>query len=183
MPQIVEELKITYRDILSLGESNQRTEIFDGELIMGPMPTTYHQLVQMNIGSMIRDYVNKRGIGKVFASVDVNISEVIVLQPDICFLSNERFSINDGKKFNAVPDLVVEILSESTEERYRTFKFREYAKHGAMEYWLVSPEKKEVEIYQNSLKGFQLVKIFTANEIMNTPLFQDAAFSVKEIFL
>jgi Uma2 family endonuclease len=182
MPQIAEELKITYKDILSLGESNQRTEIFDGELIMGPMPTTYHQLVQMNLGSMIRDYVNKRGLGKVFASVDVHISEVIVLQPDICFLSNERSSINDGKKFNAVPDLVVEILSQSTEERDRTFKFREYAKHGAKECWLVSTEKKEVEVYQNSPKGFQLVKIFPANEVMNTPLFQDAAFSVKEVF-
>ncbi|MBI4548878.1 MAG: Uma2 family endonuclease, partial [Ignavibacteriae bacterium] len=183
MPQIADELKVTYRDILSLGESNQRIELFDGECIMTAMPTIQHQLIATKLAMVLSRYIEKKQAGIVLgAPVDVVLSDVIVFQPDVCYLSHERSSINDGKKFNASPDLVVEILSEGTEERDRTFKFREYARGGAKEYWLVSPEKKEIEVYQTSPKGFQLVKVFKHKESMNTPLFPDAEFSLKEIF-
>lgn len=182
MPQLAKELKVTYGDILSLGESNLPTEIFDGDCIMGPMPSPLHQLICANLTALIREHAAKRDMGKVYSSVDVYISEVVVLQPDICFLSHERSSINDGKKFNGVPDLVVEILSPSTEERDRTFKFREYARGGAKEYWMVAPEKKEIEVYQNSSTGFQPVKTFAVGEWMNTPLFPDARLPLTEVF-
>jgi len=181
--KIVDELKVSYTDILSLGESNQRIEVFDGEVIMTAMPTVEHQRIATEIAAMVRLYSRRRNLGLVLgAPVDVVLSEFTVLQPDVSFLAHERMHINDGKKFNATPDLVVEVLSESTEERDRTFKFREYAKGGAKEYWLVSPEKKEVEVYHNSEKGFQLVKTFGRDETMNTPLFPDAEFILKEIF-
>ena len=43
MPEIAEELKLTYTDILSLGESNQRMELFDGDFVMAAMPIFIHQ--------------------------------------------------------------------------------------------------------------------------------------------
>lgn len=183
MPEIIEELKLTYTDILSLGESNQRMELLDGEFIMSAMPSSKHQRIATTIGFMLEAYSQSRNTGIVLSSpIDVVISESIVLQPDVSYLSFERSNIDDGKKYTASPDLVVEILSESTEERDRTFKFREYARGGAKEYWLVSPEKKEIEVYENSGRGFQLQKIFNQSDIMSTPLFPDAQFMVKDIF-
>jgi len=182
MPQIADELRVTYTDILSLGESHQRMELFDGDFVMSAMPSPLHQFVAINLGSLIHQYVREKKIGRVYASVDVYLSEVVVLQPDICFLSGERSFINDGKKFNGAPDLVVEILSETTEQRDRTFKFREYARGGAKEYWLVSPDKKQIEVYQNSARGFQLVKIFTGGETLNSPIFPDINLSVEQVF-
>ncbi|MBI3189603.1 MAG: Uma2 family endonuclease [Ignavibacteriales bacterium] len=183
MPEVTEELKLTYTDILSLGESNRPMELYDGEFVMAALPIPLHQFISANIIALLRGYVHKRKTGKVFTSVDVYLSEVTVLQPDVCYLSNERSWINDGKKFKGAPDLVVEIISPSTEERDRTFKFREYAKHGAKEYWIVSPHKQEIEVYQNSERGFQLVRIFKPEEKMNTPLFPDAEFEVEEVFV
>jgi Uma2 family endonuclease len=183
MAQLAEELKTTYKDILSLGESNQRIELFDGEVIMSAMPTLLHQQIATNLTIMLGQYVKSKRLGVVFGSpVDVVLTEVIVLQPDVSFLSHDRVRLSDGKKLMFAPDLVVEILSESTEERDRTFKFREYAKGGAKEYWLISPEKKRVEVYENSERGFQLVREFSAGDTLITPLFKDAAFSVAEIF-
>jgi Uma2 family endonuclease len=184
MAQIAEELKTTYRDILALGESNQRIELFDGECIMSAVPTILHQQIATNLASMLLPHVRAKDLGIVLGSpVDVVLSDVIVLQPDVSFISAGRLNISDNRKLNASPDLVVEILSQSTEERDRTFKFREYAKGGAKEYWLVSPEKKEIEVYQNSPKGFQPVRVFGVNDAMSTPLFADAAFPVREVFL
>ena len=42
------------------------------------------------------------------------------------------------------PDLVVEILSPSTEARDRAQKPEVYGRHGVREYWIVHPERKEV---------------------------------------
>jgi len=182
MTQLVDELKITYKDILSLGESNQKMELMDGEFNMTAMPSTLHQLIAANLITYLQQYVKQKRLGKVYTSVDVYISEFTLLQPDLCFLSHERRSINDGKKFNGVPDLVVEILSDSTEQRDRTFKFREYAIGGAKECWMVSPGKKEIEVYQNSERGFQLVKIFKQADVLNTQLFKDINLNVDQVF-
>lgn len=183
MQQIADELKVTYSDILSLGETNQRIELFDGECVMSAMPNTRHQFIATELASFLRNYVKEHGLGKVFgAPVDVVVSPTMVFQPDVSFLSNERASINDGQKLNAAPDLVVEILSESTEERDRTFKFREYARSGAKEYWIVDPEKKLIEVYTNSAKGFQLANIFKRDATMNTPLFPSASIPLQEVF-
>jgi len=183
MQPIAEELKVTYRDILSLGESNQRVELFDGECIMAAMPTVQHQLIATRLTILLGQMVERLGSGILLGSpVDVVLSPTIVFQPDISYLSNERSSINDGKKFNAAPDLVVEITSETTEERDRTFKFREYARGGAKEYWIVDPDKKQLEVYQNSEKGFQLIKIFTSGETLTTPLFPSANIPLREVF-
>ncbi len=183
MPEIAEELKLTYTDLLSLGESNQRMELFDGEFIMTAMPRFFHQHVATRLSVLLSDYVYERNLGFVLGSpIDVIISEHTVLEPDVSFLSHERAYINDGKKYNGAPDLVIEVLSESTEERDRTFKFREYARGGAKEYWLISPEKKEIEVYQNSLQGFELVNIFHEGEVLSSSLFPDGKFDLKRVF-
>lgn len=183
MQQVADELKVTYSDILSLGESNQRIELFDGECVMSATPGTKHQLIATRLSSLLYQIVDRESSGIVLgAPVDVVLSSTMVFQPDVSYLSNERASINDGKKFNAAPDLVVEILSETTEERDRTFKFREYARGGAKEYWIVDPDKKHLEVYQNSEKGFQLVKTFASDDLLNTPLFRTATIALSEVF-
>ncbi len=184
MKTIVDELKHTYEDILTLGESHQRIELFDGECIMTAMPSTQHQRIATRLGIFLGLYIDKHNIGVLFSSpVDVYLSKTTVFQPDVSFLSFERSYIDDGKKLNGAPDLAVEILSESTEDRDRTFKFREYAIGGAKEYWMVSPEKKEIEVYQNSDRGFKLIKIFKATDILNSPLLNEININVAAIFV
>lgn len=77
---------------------------------------------------------------------------------------------------------MIEVMSESTEQRDRTFKFREYARSGAKEYWMISPKKKEIEVYINSERGFQLFKTFYTGDELNSPLFPDINITVSEIF-
>ena len=150
---------------------------------MTAMPTSRHQLIATRLAVRLCDYVERRKIGRVYgAPVDVCISETTVLQPDLSYVSDERADIDDGKKFTGAPSLVIEILSESTEERDRTFKFREYARGGAKEYWLVSPERREIEVYKNSGQGFQLVNILRPPDVLNSPLFADIDLDVKQVF-
>jgi Uma2 family endonuclease len=69
-------------------------------------------------------------------------------EPDICFWNKDK-SIDFKRKqmqFPA-PDLVVEILSESTELIDRGVKFEDYAQHNTAEYWIVDAENQTIEQY------------------------------------
>jgi Uma2 family endonuclease len=46
-----------------------------------------------------------------------------------------------------VPDLVVEVLSNSTEERDRGVKFEDYVVNGVGEYWIVDADESVIEQY------------------------------------
>ncbi len=183
MKNHVEELKVTYTDILSLGESNKRIELFDGDVIMTAMPDFSHQHTAFELAVAMRDSVKRTKLGVVLGNpMDVVLSPYMVFQPDVSFISNERAEINDGTRINGAPDLVVEVLSESTEERDRTIKFREYARGGAREYWLVSVRARAIEVYENSPKGFRHVRTFGEGERLNTSLFPDIQLDVASIF-
>lgn len=52
--------------------------------------------------------------------------------------------------------MVIEILSPSTAHYDLKEKFRVYERSGVKEYWIVDPEMKTVEIYQNGKEGFSL---------------------------
>jgi Uma2 family endonuclease len=69
-------------------------------------------------------------------------------EPDICFWNKDK-SIDFKRKqmqFPA-PDLVEEILSESTERIDRGVKFEDYAQHNIAEYWIVDAENQTIEQY------------------------------------
>ena len=56
------------------------------------------------------------------------------------------------------PDLVVEILSPSTERNDRTIKLQDYARHGVGEYWIVDADERTVEQHtQPERVGYETV--------------------------
>jgi len=71
-----------------------------------------------------------------------------VVEPDILYVSKARASVTTEKNIQGAPDLVVEILSESTAKIDRTTKLKLYARYGVAEYWVVDPATCSAEIYR-----------------------------------
>jgi Uma2 family endonuclease len=106
-----------------------------------------HQDAQSKLGSRLGNFVEERNLGRVyFAPTDVVLSDTNVVQPDLLFLSREREQIITYANIQGAPDLAVEIVSPSTDERDRTVKRKLYAEHGVKEYWLVDPDAMTVTI-------------------------------------
>lgn len=70
-------------------------------------------------------------------------------EPDICYFGSDQADhfTPEQMRFPA-PDLVVEVLSESTAAVDRGIKYDDYAAHGVAEYWIIDPEAQSVEQYQ-----------------------------------
>lgn len=78
-------------------------------------------------------------------------------RPDICFFSAEKArDFTDEQMQFPAPDFVVEILSESTKERDRGIKMRDYAAHKIPEYWIIDPKEKTIEQYGLKDKHYEL---------------------------
>lgn len=154
MTSITDRKKITYADYLKIDDNN-RYEIFNGELLMVPAPSTDHQEISRNIGSLIWSFVKQEGLGKVFnAPVDVVFDDDEVFQPDIVFIKSENQHIIRKSAIKGIPDLIVEIVSPSS-TFYDTVEKKEvYGKYGVKEYWLVFPDEKVIEIFISGKEGY-----------------------------
>ena len=122
-------------------------QLIEGELFMTPSPTTFHQMLSGRLEYGLLKYVEKYNVGFVFdAPLDVYLTDQDVYQPDIIFISNENKSII-RERIKGAPDLVMEILSESTGYLDIKTKKKVYEASGIKEYWIVDPMEKSVEIF------------------------------------
>lgn len=103
------------------------------------------------------------------APLDVHFDEENIVQPDVIYIRNERLDIiRDGFIFG-VPDLVVEILSESTGRRDKTIKKALYERFGVKEYWLADPVYRTVEQFVLRDGGYALAATLTEEDTLRSP--------------
>ncbi len=110
----------------------------------------------MRLVRILEDFVQAAGSGAVVdAPYDVRLSRHDVFQPDILFVSGERRGLLGETYADGAPDLVVEVLSPSTEARDRVAKAKRYATFGVREMWLVDPGARTIEVLVNGEDGFR----------------------------
>lgn len=87
------------------------------------------------------------------APTDYHLTQIDVVQPDIAVIDARRRHIIAPRKVNAAPDLIIEILFESTSARDRSLKRDLYQRAGVPEYWIVDPEARNVEGLRADAEG------------------------------
>ncbi len=146
------------RHFYEIVEENRKMEFINGEIVFHSPVKLQHNRATKLLCKLLDTFVTKNqlgfvGIEKIMISLTRNDYE-----PDVCFFGNEKakhFTANQ-MKFPA-PDLVVEVLSNSTAEKDRTTKFDDYAAHGIREYWIIEPEKETVEQYSLQNERYELL--------------------------
>lgn len=177
-----ETKKFTYDDYAKLPEGSLY-QLIDGELIMSPAPNLYHQMILNNILQELNKFNAVKKSGKIFPSpVDVYFEEYETYQPDIVFVAKERSHILKETKIEGSPDLVVEILSESSAYYDLKHKKNIYEKYGVKEYWIVDPIDKSVEIYENKKNKFELYSHKKLNGLVKSKLLGGLSFDIESVF-
>jgi Uma2 family endonuclease len=175
-------LRFTYEDYLLLPE-DRRYEIIDGDLFRTPAPGTPHQRIVGNLYLRLREHVDDRRLGEVLISpCDVMLSPTDVVQPDVLFVAADRAAIIGEKFISAAPDLVVEVLSPSTEDRDRTLKMKLYARSGVRELWIADTKEKKIEVFTNSGDGFREEAVFGSGTVLRSTLLSGLEIPIAEVF-
>lgn len=181
----VQKIVLTYEDYLHFPNDGRRYEILEGEVYVSPAPTTKHQTVVGNVFARLLEFVKRKKLGRVFvAPTDVVLSRTNVVQPDVLFLSNERLSLLTERNVQGAPDLIVEVLSEFTEEQDRTLKPQIYARHGVKEYWLIDPDRETLEQYELDPESRELrhAATYQRDETLRSKLLPGLALRLTELW-
>lgn len=182
------QIKFTYEDYKSLPYvERQRFELLEGALIpMAPSPGFAHQSASLELAARLHLFARKRGVGTVLeAPFDVVLGEPgeeQVVQPDILFVAKERQPIIHEDGIHGAPDLVVEVISPSTQEKDRVFKRRLYAKYGVTEYWIVDPDARTIEVLALGQRGYERAGLYHKGETLESSLLPGLHIALNEIF-
>jgi Uma2 family endonuclease len=166
-----------------LPDDGKRYEVINGELVMVAAPNTFHQVVSGNLEYLLKSFLQKNKIGKIFhAPIDVFLENIAVVQPDILFITNGRSDIITEKNIHGAPDLIIEILSPGTAYYDLIGKKEIYEKFAVKEYWIVDPIKQRIEIFENKNNEFELAQKLELGGIARSSVVKGFEASLKDIF-
>jgi Uma2 family endonuclease len=142
---------LTVADLDACPDDNNRYELIEGELFVSRAPGLPHQIVIQNLQIALVDYLKSNPIGRIVPGAGAIFSDYDAVIPDLAFITNDRWSsIVSNDRFNAAPDLLIEVMSPGKENRDRDLlvKRQLYARYGVPEYWIIDPANRLVEVYR-----------------------------------
>ena len=173
----------TEMDYFRLPESNKIIELSEGRLVITPPPTDQHQRIAYKLILLLGNYISSNNLGEVrFSPVGVRLSKGIIREPDIVFMSNEHKN-RITEIYWGVPDFVMEILSKSTTKDDKKNKFHEYEKAGVLEYWIVDPFNKSIEVFNLENEVYMLFGKWGLCETVKSKLLDGFEVRVDEVML
>ena len=142
-----EKEEYTVDDIMALPE-DIRAELIDGVIYGMAAPNYRHQKIVIKLASSLDNHVTKNhgGCEVLAAPFGVFLNDgKNFLEPDIVVIC-DKGKISD-RGCEGAPDLVVEIISESTKKRDYGLKLLKYRTAGGREYWVINPVTNVVMVY------------------------------------
>ena len=173
----------TYEDLLQTPDDGKRYEIVDGEMLVSPSPFPRHQRAQMRLIQFLTK-ADEGGYGQLWAApLDIVFDEHNVTEPDLLFIRRDRLFIVGDKNVQGPPDLLVEILSESTAHRDLGVKLRAYEKFGVPYYWVVDPVAQIVRLFELQGDGkYGKARLIEGDDLLSCSLFPEFTMPVAGIF-
>lgn len=138
----------TIDDIYSLPDG-QRAELIDGKIYMMSPPARIHQKLITELVSIFHQYIkNSNGDCEVYPApfaVFLNEDDQNYVEPDISVICDKSKLTDRG--CNGAPDLIIEIISPSTQQMDYGIKLFKYRTAGVKEYWIINPTTRIINVY------------------------------------
>jgi len=175
----------SYQDIIDLPE-HLVGEIIDGELYVQPRPAPRHAQSASSLGD---ELVSPFGKGRggpggwwILDEPELHLG-TNVLVPDLAGWRRERMpKLPDTAWFELAPDWVCEVLSPGTAAKDRAKKMPLYAAEGVGHIWLVDPNARMLEVYQNTQGRWLLLGAFKEADEISAPPFDAISFNLSVLW-
>jgi Uma2 family endonuclease len=171
-----------HEDLTHMPANGRRYELFEGELIVSPVPTTRHQASSMQLSGFLW-HAEEAGIGRAFAApTEVYFTRHNMVCPDLLFIRTEREHIITTSGIQGPPDLVIEILSPSTRQHDLGWKMTLYARYGVPHYWIVDTDARLILPHTLGDNGYVEQTPLRPGDTLSSPLFPGITMPVARVF-
>ena len=178
--------KLTGADYMKLTPPSHRGvryQLIEGALVKMAGANLAHQVFIGELYIEVRTQTRALGLGETYLPpFDVYLDEHNTFQPDLMFVSSEQRHIIGDRGVAGSPDLVVEVLSESTRQRDFNVKLAVYARNGVREAWLADLRLETVSKYAGDGQTMALVQVYAANDVLTSEAMPGVAIELGPIF-
>jgi Uma2 family endonuclease len=165
MATITEPESIAEVDLSSL-PGDAKYEVIGGRVVekqMGTYPVEVASILQIHLGS----FVEQAGLGRSIVEVLFRFDARTQYAPDVAFVSHEKWPIQQRspkkQPWNIIPDLTIEVISETDRAEDVLSKTRHYLQSGVRAVWLVFPSLEVIHIYET----FSQIRVLTKDDILD----------------
>ena len=183
-----QENRYTLADALAWDEQD-RIELIDGYPVMMVPPTRAHQEAVTALVGQLYDYPKGKKC-KVYAAPfavrpferDGDRPEDVdtLVEPDVSVVCDPSKLDDVGCK--GAPDLVMEILSPSTQRHDKLTKFNLYQRAGIREYWIVDPASKSVQVFVLEDGHYAAADFGMAGDRLKVNVLEDCTIDLTSVF-
>lgn len=161
--------------------AQQRHEFINGQLFEMPGEKDINNKQALLIAFMLMQFLKTKGYDIYINDVKVGIpNEAKYYYPDVFVTKEPRTDNNIYIKYE--PELIVEVVSESTQINDYVDKYISYTKIPSLQYYIiVEPETTLITLYARENGEFVTHKYTNLADNINLPHF-DISFSVKDVY-
>jgi Uma2 family endonuclease len=162
------EVYVTEEEYFALlKDSEEKLEYHDGEIVAMAGASLPHNIIASNLIALLWQCVEEGECLVLNSDMLVHLAECYkYVFPDVVIVCKEPALTNRyGLDVLENPEIIIEILSDSTELFDRTEKFDCYKQITSVrEYILVSSKKKKIEVYQRTPQDEWLLHDYTEKD-------------------
>jgi Uma2 family endonuclease len=168
---------------------DERVELINGRIFeMSPAPNRIHQELSGEIYHRLKGFLQNNPCKVYSAPFDVRLPRksnddkdiITVLQPDLCVICDP--SKLDYRGCIGAPDIVVEILSPSTNKKELKYKYEVYEEASVKEYWVVFPVEKTMLIYTLVNGKFSPSRLMVSGDTVTSAVLPGFSLNLTELF-
>ena len=183
-----ENMRCTFADCLSW-EGEGRIEIINGEPFMMAPPSRAHQEALMELSAQLHTYLRGKKCKVYPAPFAVRLFEKdgdtpedvdTMVEPDISVVCDHDKLDKHGCK--GAPDLVVEVLSPSTQRHDRLVKLDLYQRAGVREYWIVDPDSSTVQVFMLKAGYLHPHEVYSEKDIAKVNVLDGCFIELAKVF-
>lgn len=184
-----EKARYTFADVLAWPD-DERAELIDGEVVLvAPAPSRGHQGISVELTRQFANYLEGKKCKAYHAPFDVRLFEKdgdtpedvdTVVEPDLVVICDP--SKLDDRGCKGAPDMVVEILSPSTQRHDRLVKLGLYQRAGVREYWIVSPEEQTVQVFLYKDGSLLPHEVYSREDVAKVNVLDGCFIELSKVF-
>lgn len=184
-----EKARYTFADVLTW-EEKERIEIINGEAFMMAPPSRAHQEILTELMRQLANFLEGKRCKVYPAPFGVRLFEKdgeapedvdTMVEPDLSVICDGDKLDDHGCK--GAPDLVIEILSPSTQRHDRLVKLGLYQRAGVREYWIVNPEDKTIQVMLQDISNIlQLHEVYSRGDVARVNVLEGCFIDLGKVF-
>ena len=135
-------------EYFKLAPEDRICEYLEGTITVASPASTTHQRIVQFLTRLLATFVEEHDLGTVFnGPATVKVADAF-FEPDVFFVRKANDAYILESHVDCAPDLVIEVVSESTRGRDLGVKLAKYQEARLAEYWAVDYRREEVRVWR-----------------------------------